>query len=48
MKLLEGLDGASAAAVHAILRHSEIAEKRLGLPLMKNTESFEWLDLKKN
>ena len=48
VKLLEGLDGASAAAVHAILRHSEIAEKRLGLPLMKNTESFEWLDLKKN
>ncbi|CAL6279741.1 unnamed protein product [Bathycoccus prasinos] len=42
--LLEGLDGASAAAMHAILRHSEIAEKQLGPPVMNSADTFEWFD----
>jgi hypothetical protein len=42
--LLEGLDGASAAAMHAILRHSEIAEKQLGPPVMSSVDTFEWFD----
>ena len=42
--LLKGLDGASAAAMHAILKHSEIAEKQLGPPTMKRSDTFEWFD----
>ena len=42
--LLKGLDGASAAAMHAILKHSEIAEKQLGPPMMKRSDTFEWFD----
>ena len=43
-RLLVGLDGASAAAVHAILSHAERAENRLGKPARKMAdETFEWL-----